>query len=612
VLYFDVGLLFLGYIMKKRWKNLVLTLYIVLAGLFFYSCSELFLPKRAEIKGMVDFPVKMGIANIGSALSTIIEKAFSDDSGEAHTEVYEVDYNGQKIQMSCIYLPIEVTEDFNPDHFLKTISLQLNDGLSDEPKKLHLETLATGASSTEIDLLDDANKIGLSEISLAGIARYVISIDFAECAGRFGDTIDSGIGLNFRFDTVAPGLVMTVKCAELSIEDTKLLKAGNNVFGNKKELTEDDALFIAGADGTKSLNFEVTIRSNGPNPDKLSINSAGLNPGDTVVVYDGEVAFFHNWTKSTIDLEAAIKAEDGMTGTLPRSAGEPKYFDLSSLGEYFDGFTFEGIEARLYMISTPIEGLDPILRLGVHYGEEKTGGLYHDLFSSDFEPLLLDDRFVNNSVYFREHLPGMADNIPELDLDKEVLTDVFSTMPDNLLFTYTLESDQYVDIYPHTMVEDPNTPDSSKIIAAIMILLPMDLRAVRDDSTISLPNVFGGLKDLFGRDEAGELFPSTDVRTIKMSISFHEPMFLGGYIFIDGNKNQEPLLFSPNGVKLNKKKIAVHFTKNQLEIVKGQLIKPNVWFKFKENDEIYVPKVLGVMSIKFEMRGIVELGELFE
>jgi hypothetical protein len=595
--------------MKKKWKNLVLTLCIILAGLIFYSCSEFFLPKRVEIRGMVDLPVKIGVANIGSVLANTIEKAFSTPSGEAQTRVYEVDHDGQTILISCIYLPLEVTEDFNPDHFLKTINRQINNGLSDDPRKLYLEAEVPATGDIEVDLLDSTDDLtDIPEISLSEITRYVISIDFDECAGEE----DSGTGLNFYFDTVVPGLIMTVKCAELSINDTKPLVPGDNIFGNNKELTGDSALYIAGEDGTKTLNFEVTIVSNEPNPNKLHVNSAGYAPGETVAVYDGEVRFFQNWIKATIDLEAAIRAEDGMTGSLPRSAEEPQYFDLSALGEYFDGFTFEGIEARIYMISSPVEGLDPILRLDVHYGDEITENLYRDLFSTDIETLKLDDRFVNDSAYFRDHLPGMADNIPEFDLDNDAITSIFSTMPDNLLFTYQIESDQYVDIYPHTMIEDPDTPDSSKIIAAVMIFLPMHLKAIRDDSTITLSNIFGGLNDLFGREKPGEIFPSIDVRAIRMSVDFLEPMFFGGYLFVDGNKEETPLLFSPDGVKLNKQRIAVDFSGEQLEIVRGSLIKPNVWFKFKENDEIYVPRVLGVMSIGFGMRGIIDTGELLE
>jgi hypothetical protein len=597
--------------MKKRRAYLVFTLCIVLAGLIFFSCSEFFLPKRVEIRGMVDLPVKIGVTNIGSVLANTIEKAFSTDSAEDETKVYAVDYDGQTIQMSCIYLPLEVTEDINPDHFLKTINRQLNDGVSEEPKKLYLETPVPGAGVFEIDLPDNTGDLtDVPVISLAGIARYVVSIDFAQCAGNE----DSGTGLNFYFDTIVPGLVMTVKCAELSIDDTKPLVPGDNIFGNNRALTGNDALYIAGDGGAKTLNFIVTIRSSGPNPDKLSINSSGLNPGDTLVVYDGEVRFFQNWIKSTIDLAAAIKAEDGKPGSVPRSraSGEPNYFDLSTLGAYIDGFAFEGIEGRIYMISSPVEGLEPILRLDAHYGDERTENLYRDLFSTDIEPLVLDDRFLNDSSYIREHLPGMDDNIPEFDLDKDVLTGIFSQMPYNLLFTYQIESDHYVDIFPHTMIHNPDTPESSKILAAIMIFLPMHLRAVRDDSTISLFTVFSNLDDLFGRKEPGDLFPSTDVRSIKMSVNFLEPMFWGGYLFIDGNKEEEPLLFAPDGVKLDKQRIAVNFTGEQLEIVKEFLIKPNIWFKFKENEEILVPKVLGVMSIKFEMNGIINTGELLE
>jgi hypothetical protein len=596
--------------MKKSGKILLLPLCLILAGLTFYSCSELFLPKRVEIKGMVDLPVKIGITNIGSVLTNIVEKAFSTSTDEVQPEVYAVNYDGQTIQTFCIYFPIEVTEDLNPDHFLRIINRQLNDGLSHAPKKLYLEMPVVGTGGLEVDLRNNAaDLVDIPKISLDEITRYVIDIDFAKCEGM----IDSGIGLNFYFDTVVPGLKMTVRCNELGILDTHdLVEKKNIVFGNSKALTGVDTLNLAGNSGIKTFTFEVTVLSNESDNTKLHV-TGGLTPGSNFVVYDGEVAVFQNWTRATIDLEAAIRADDGLTGSFPRSAGEPDYIDLSSMGEYFDGFTFEGMEARLYMVGTPIEGLGPKLRLDAQYGGGKEGGnLFYDSFSTDIESLVLDDRYINDHFYIREHLPGISDDIPELNLDEDTLADIFSTMPDDLRFTYTIEADQYVVIHPNTVIDDPNTPDSSKVIAAVMILLPMHLKAVRDDSTISIPDVFKNLDDLFDRKEAGNIFPSVDVRAIRMSINFLEPMFLGGQFFLDGNKSQTPLLFSPGGIKLNNKNITVDFTAEQLEILKNNLIKPNIWFKFMKNDEIFVPKTLGIMSIKFEMRGIVDIEELLE
>jgi hypothetical protein len=598
----------------KKLKKPVFILCVVLVGLCIYSCSDFLLPKRVEIKGTVSFPAKIGISNLSTRLITIMTDIFSvEGEGSKPSTVYGVDYDEQTVQAFCIHFPIEMTQNLHPDHFLKTINRQLNNGLSDDPKKLYLPTPSTGGSYTEVDLLH-TDLADIAEVSLDEIAAYVISIEFDVCTG-----IDSGIGLNFYFEEIAPGMVMTLKCAELGINETKPLYKGDNIFGNSKALTGNDSLYMEGADGVKTLKFEVILQSSDPgNPNTLRINTPpGLNPGDMILVYDGEMRFFQNWTTATIDMEAAIIGQDDSKGVFPNPEYSP--FDLSPLGDYFYGFTFEGIESMLYMNSSPIRNLEPILRVDASYGSGKIENLYYGPFDSGAERLVLEDGFIDGKTYTRKHLPGIADNMSGYNLDKNIMRDIFAAMPDNLRFTFFMDfhKDRYLVIYPDTFAGESDSDDHSRIDIDLLIMLPMHLKAIEDGSTVSIPDMFYGYDDLLGRKKPGEFFssesfPSMDIHTLKMGLEFFEPMFFGGSLFLDGSKDIEPRLFYPNGIPLDNKGISVSFPEDQLDILRDELIKPNIWMLFKKNNEIFVPKNLGVMSIKFEMRGIIETGELFE
>jgi hypothetical protein len=596
----------------KKLKNPVFILCVVLTGLSFFSCSDLFLPKRVEVKGSLSLPAKLGVANLDLRLISIMADAFSAQSvGGKPTTVYGVDYDGQTVQTLCIHIPIEMTQNLHPDHFLKTINRQLNNDLSDDPKQLFRAEPGIGSPYIDIPILNIFDNLAnIAEISLESIASYVMSLEFAVCGG----IETSGIGLNFHFKEIVPGIEMTLNCAELSIiNQTKELKDGDNIFGNNKALTGAEALFIADPGSVKILRFETTLRSlNGPNDYTLRIDTSGKGPDEPIILFDGEMIFFQNWTKAVIDMEAAIIGQDNSKGMFPHEENKP--FNLSALGGYFDGFIFEDMESRLYMASSPIKGLEPTLQVVSQYDSGNvTDKLFEGPFSSDSKPVVLEDGFLDGTTYIKDHLPGINENLPEYILDKKHMDAVFMAMPLDLRFMFTVNfhKDRYFDIYPDTFVED-ETEDNSRIHITLMIMMPMHLRATHDGSTVSVPDLFDGVGDLLGRNKPGELFPSTDVRAMKMTVAFLEPMFFGGNLFIDGSKSIEPLLFNPDGIKLDKKGTSVNFTRKQLDIMKENIINPNVWIKFKENDEIIVPKDLGIMSVRFEGRGIIDIGELLE
>jgi hypothetical protein len=588
-------------------KKLVLTLSIILAGLL-PSCSELILPKNVEVSGTVNVPLNTRITNLNSLYIEVMEKAFPNDREETKgLKVYPVEYQGQTVEAFCVYLPIEMTEDLNPDHFLKTIKTQINNGLSADPKSVSAPPVmvpSIGPLPPEIiiDLSEANDLIKIPSISLEEISRYVLSIDFDECDG----TTSSGIGINFNITEIIPGIRMTLKCEELGINESKILEQGDNIFGNSTALTGDDAFLKGG--GHNTLNFEIELKSAATNSNFLPVSTAGYTAGKEITMFNGEIDFFNNWKKATIDMHEAVKGQEGLTGVFPQDLEDG--FDLSELGGYIEGFTFEGLEARMYMSGSPIRGLRPNLKLYARYNDVEEL-LYNGSLEIDSVPLALDDHYITNECYNSQHLPGVQDGIPQFVINKETLANIFITMPEGLFFGYEIELGDTVDVYPD-FFDDPTEFDSSKIAPALLIMLPLKLTATMDNSTISIPDMFGNMKDLLDRDKPEELFSSMDIKTLTLTVEFLESIFSGGSLFLDGNKETNPLLFYPDGIKLKGRKMTVSFDNTQRKIVEEQLIKPNIWMKFKKDDEVVIPKHLGLISIGFEIGGVLNLGDMLE
>jgi hypothetical protein len=576
---------------------------VILSGLLF-SCPE-FMPPNIEISGTLNVPLNIRVTNLNSLYNDAMEEAFDANSEETkNLKVYQVDYKGQTVEAFCVYIPIEITEDLNPDHFLRIINTQINDGLSAQSKDVSFSVPVVIPGLPIPVPLDSLNIADLPKVPLNEIARYVLSIDFDKCNG----TDESGIGLNFNFTQIVDGIEMTIKCDALDINHTKTLTVGDNIFGNNTALTGDDAFLMRGLSDGNFLTFDIELKA-ADSSGILLIPTTGLDVGDSVPLYNGTISFFRHWTNATIDMHEAVKGEEGLAGKFPQNKEDG--FDLSPLGGYFDGFIFEGLEASLYMGGSPIKVLQPGLRLFALYNDiDDPDPFFNGAFPIDSKSLVLDDTYISNGFYNHKHLPGVTSDMP--GLNEDILGDIFKVMPKSLFFRYEIGFPDRLDVKPDMFDDDPGELDSSKVTPAIMLLLPLHLKATMDDSTLSFSDTFKGMKDLFNRDEPEELFSPYGIQSIKVTVEFLESMFSGGRLFLDGDKETDPLLFFPDGIKLDKKKMIVNFTKTQMEIVEKQLIKPNVWFKFKDGDEIVIPKNLGLIDINFEISGVIKLGELLE
>lgn len=109
--------------MYKKFATVLCAAAIV--GLFFCSCSD-FYPKRVEIQGTFDFPIRIGVNNWGTAFGDIIKKAFISNTGEQDfldfdVEIFNVNH-GQEEQIFCIYISSEMINPLNPDDYLQQVS----------------------------------------------------------------------------------------------------------------------------------------------------------------------------------------------------------------------------------------------------------------------------------------------------------------------------------------------------------------------------------------------------------------------------------------------------------------------------------------------------------
>ena len=594
-------------------KKLIPALCVIFFGLFFFSCSDPILPKQVEIKGGTDLPVRMGVADFSTLFMEVLQSAFSSEAAAdegSKPEVFYVVYDGQTIQTFCIHLPIEMSEDLNPNSFLKTINRQISNDGSSDPLRVEISLpFKAQIPINDINAYLPPISVHLDEIT------YVRDIDFAAWDG----TDTSGIGINFYVEEIRGGLEMVIECNELGLTSEpgepnkpRLLQEGNNIFGNK----DDCPLKLNGyADKTESLVFTMRLQS-ADHSNTLDLSAAGFTQGEKVTIIKGEVRFFQNWTEATIDMEKAIKAErkgENFVGTFPNTTGgSGGGFDFSGLGDYLDGeFTFDGLETNMYM-NNPVS-FEMSMDLKPQYeGKEGTGSLYSGEFSVDKEPFVLSAHLEDGN-YTSEHLPGVDGEYNNESMDDDVIADIFAKMPANLIFEYTMKfKENHLPVKPHMF---DNSEEHSKINMALMIMLPLRLIAITDGSAVIFPDMFGGSGDLFGRakvDKNGYLFGSVKINKIKMTIDFMNTIFSGGHLFIDGDRNTDSLLFYPDGVKLSGKSVAMDFTNAQMEIVQANLIKPNFWVKLDEGDTVTIPMKTGIMGVKFELNGNINIGELFE
>jgi len=599
-------------------KIIFQTIYTVFIGLFIYSCSEPILPKRVGVKGTLNVPIKVGAVRQNSILTDKMNEIFAAGKQE-DTKVYSVDYEDQTVQTFCIYIPIEMTEELNPGNFLKTIDEYINGGMKAEPKEISVPPMPYLGGVIPIREITEQMGIKNTYVPLQSIAGYVETIDF----GTSQDDIDSGrgiIGIDFYFDTIPPGLAMKVECYEaeggnpiypllFSDGPKELLPGRSIVFCNDepRQLALENYQNDEEGKPIRVLYFAMDLQSTDTaNPGLWNPAACGFS-GNTIEI-KGKMRVLRKWTKAKVNLKNALKASAAIGNEYGKFPAEA--FDLSRLRDYFDGgFDFNGLEVKIYMDGSDlIDYLGAQLLLKAQYnGKTGTDGenLYHGDLSVNKKPIDMDDYLVKKgkeTFYKDKDLPNLSKH--DAIIDDDTISDIFRTMPTDLSFIFTIEIEdgKPLTIYPELF---NNIDDSGAIKTTLMIMMPLSLKAAGNEkSVISFPDMFGKT-DLFGREKPEDLFSEADINYIRMTIDFYDQIFTGGYLFI----NQEKDLF-PQGIRLNGKELVLNFTDEQIKEVETKLIVPSIKVEFDPGGTINIPKKLGIVSIKFEVKGIINIGEL--
>ncbi|MCL2761600.1 MAG: hypothetical protein FWD36_00140 [Treponema sp.] len=482
-------------------------------------------------------------------------------------------------------------------------------------------------------------------ISLKHMAPYVEYIDFDE-KEEGDETIDAGIGIYFHFDEMVSGLELAISCNTLNIfpkDDHEVFadaefkplvsnmpivfsSAANHALEPGDTSFDKDFYRLDMPDGEikeQFINEEIQFEF------RMELRPAG--GGDVLTLENirtdippkimGEARFFQNWRRALINMNNAVKAATsddeviiGKKNRIPNTEeGIEDPIDLSLMDKYITGFTFENIKGKLYLHgpNKTIADINAEISFFAYYNEEQT----KIKLCEERSPLVLDnigiaidDYLSSSGAYASQALPDKARGT-EFELTSE-FNEIFFHMPEDLFFEYIIDMPEFLPVYPHMFTDGPGsdkTPAGSKIVATIMIYLPMVLVAVEDNARVMYPDMFGeNAKDLFGRESENEnLIPaSLDLEYMRFSVDFATAMFAGGKLFLEKNT---PILFDPLGIPVNGRTITLDLSRNQFDVIKDNLIEPDFYVEFNEGSKITIPRNLGVTSVGFTVKGKYEL-----
>ncbi|MDR1858087.1 MAG: hypothetical protein LBQ69_01305 [Treponema sp.] len=579
-----------------------------LAGMALHSCSLPTLPKRVEIKGSPNYNVSIKIPdiNVGEMVTGMLREQLSRGSSSFAVNVWDANY-GQAEQAFLLSLSINITESLNLDEVMEAVGSQLDALAFGNPLPIRYEFPGPPDNggpvaipvSWPLAVFDE-----IPSISFGKFARYVKKINFDAC----GDDESKGIGLKFTFSQVVPGLDIIVTCNELSIDGSrKPLEEGAVVFGNTGDLE-----LRPGDDGEESgaaeFTFEVALAPRGGDDTLIANELASGRP----LRIEGQVEFFQNWRAATIDMAMVVEDgdfEDGLlTGSIPEIEAGKAPIDLSMLGSYFTGFTFDDVQAKMYLNGPG----------GVVFGG---GGL--ELFTKTEPPeksaLLYDGPLLLGAFAISGHLDESGSyghpNLPEGGMELEGMAGLMSDMPRSLAFGYKVKLPDEIVVTQEVFFGEAS--ESNAITAEVVVLLPMSLTAGEGGGAVTLGGLIEDKKDIFGRDNPGDETDFSDMGklTLHVSVEFSERLFSGGTFKLFEN---DPLF--PDGIRLDGKTIGAKVSGAVLDRVistdpqEARLLILGPAMEFAPGSGITIPRNIGVTRIKFGISGsyTVDIGDIFK
>jgi hypothetical protein len=481
---------------------------------------------------------------------------------------------------------------------------------------LHLDIVRLKEIDWDFSSIDsELNTHQIAPVSLAEVSPYVNYILYNE----------KEIGLEFEFNNVIDGLEMSIESEALDFdsafqeikEDGKIKFANENAgtlwLNGNRPYIDGYPLFANKTVPTANFDFKLVLRPKGGG-NVLHIEPVGGIPLNPLTI-NGKAAFVQDWIEAQLNMVEIIKAAPYATGdyvgSIPKEGNDP--IDLSMLTDYIKGFTFEDIQSEMHIngphgvVNNPnLEG-ELHLTLKAYYllddaseFEEHDPPIYDDTLVLEENPLLLDAGYFDASgSYNKKDLP------PGKPFS---FSDIMDKQPQKLVFIYEIKIPDTI-MVTHDLFEDETDIIDSKITVTILIMLPLKLTVNRPGpGRITFPDMFEDMGDLFGRSnlEEDSILKTLDIDYLKFSIGFTESFFNGGKLFMEkelGEGEERSLLF-PDGIKLNGKKMAVNISGADFDIIKNNLIVPDLRLIFETpGSTLNVPRNIRLNNIKFEAKG---------
>ncbi|MCL2174654.1 MAG: hypothetical protein FWB73_01285 [Treponema sp.] len=433
------------------------------------------------------------------------------------------------------------------------------------------------------DVLTSAHP-NIESISLGEAAEYLKSIDFND------------VGIVLQFGKVdVEGLEIMIYEPNLKINTGKLSYeiTGEDENGIPQSIgfwnSESKPFTLDIAAGViTELNFEVEIKNTHNSNGVLELHNIDVSQGNIkfeIIEYD--VVF--DWEKAVVDF-----SQMNQDSSFPIDG-------LSAIKEYINGFEFNKIESYLY-IDAPDSFFNmepkPDISLSVVYSDPTK--IPPSLYEGGEFP------FVKKTVpYLGEgnEYSGTIDPGTEVNFAA-----ILNDLPDGQIeIKYNVNLAEMT-IFPETLEDLTNNSESSAVRVAVIVILPMSLKAKSGGATFSIPNMFEGKDDIFDRSGGDDFSFLSLIKKLNLSIGLSDEVFTGGLLFMR-RENETPenanLRFNLSG-----KNMKVPIDGEMLEKINTDIPYDIVemGIRFAEGTTLIIPSNLGVINIAFDAEFVYEIG----
>ena len=363
---------------------------------------------------------------------------------------------------------------------------------------------------------------------------------------------------------------------------------------------------------TGELKFNVDIKfidgSNNeisPAPKVIGIlgGPSGLRPSDAKFIVEvADLDFAYEWTEAKIDLSSLVD-NDSMQGDFP---GSGDGIDFSAIFENFPGFTFTGIDARLYTsgpatlfnlkpeitVTAKYTGIgDPIIILGKwDAGLDKV--VSDEIITATTVNLELDP---NNTGEYKGPWPLKDDD--GINISSSFNT-ILNKGPKDLTFHYEGKLGGTITVSKNDLLERKSV-DADKLSVDIFLMIPFSLKAGAD-AAIVFPNMFEDKDDLFDREVSDDSSILDWIKKLSLKIELSDELFTKGegkLYMKDTLNSSAPLIAFP----LSGKSLNVNIKGADLDYINKTVpYKPEIGIRFDSGAEIQIPYNLSLTRIVFD------------